>query len=314
MGANSYLQSEKRKAVMKIRAKLLDAARLWFSQNDYVEVQGPIIVPAVGKRPCSFDVKYFDKRAYLSHGLQPYSGVFVNMFEKVYTVAPVFRAEKLMTKRHLAEYWRIEVAASLQELDGIINVQERLVEHICNSISREAAEELKVLDRGCDDLARVRVPLPRLTYDDAIERLQKEGCDVWWGEELSWDLEKKLSLGFKQPFFVVEYPVNAETFFYETNPQKSEVALVADLLAPEGYGEIASSGQIINEKKLLRKKMMEEKIEPAAQRWYMDLGRFSKDPCSGFAIGVERLLQWICKLEHIEEAVAFPRTYEKFYP
>jgi len=236
------------------------------------------------------------------------------MFKKIYTIAPTFRAEKLRTKRHLAEYWRIEVADSSIDLDGIVGVQEQLVEYICNKLSEDAAEELTFLHRSADDLAHIRAPFLRLTYDDAIERIQKQGLDVHWGEELSWDLENALSLCFDKPFFVKEFPMNPNTFFYESHPQKPEITLTADLLAPGGYGEIASSGQIINKKAILRRKMKDEKIEPAAQRWYLSFRKSDPICISGFAMGIERVIQWIGNLDHVKEAIAFPRTYESNYP
>jgi len=314
MLVKSNSQFERLKTILKIKARTLDYARSWFKQHEYFEVQGPTIIPAIGDRPCSFEVDYFGRRTYLCQGLQPYTSSFVDMFKKIYTIAPTFRAEKLRTKRHLAEYWRIEVADSSIDLDGIVGVQEQLVEYICNKLSEDAAEELTFLHRSADDLAHIRAPFLRLTYDDAIERIQKQGLDVHWGEELSWDLEYALSLCFDKPFFVKEFPMNPNTFFYESHPQKPEITLTADLLAPGGYGEIASSGQMINKKANLRRKMKDEKIEPAAQRWYLSFKKTDTVSVSGFAMGIERLIQWICKLDHVKEATAFPRKYESNYP
>jgi asparaginyl-tRNA synthetase len=299
---------------MKIRAKLLDAARQWFNQHDYVEVQGPTIIPATGDWPGSFEIKYFDKKAYLTQGLQPYADAFMASLGKIYTIAPAFRAEKLRTRRHLTEYWRIEAAAPRCDLDGIIKVQEELVAHICHSLSTDAIEELKCLRRQAKDMMRVQTPFPRLTYDKVVEMLQKDGYKIQWGEGLNWELENNLSLRFNQPFFIKEFPIGIQTFFHKSHPQKPELTLSADLLAPEGYGEIASGGQMIHEKKVLLKKMEEEKIEPEGQRWYMDLKRYGFVPHSGFVIGLERLIQWICKLEHVREASAFPRQFDSIYP
>ena len=292
---------------------MLDAARYWLNQHDYVEVHGPTIIPAVGDWPGSFEVKYFDKKAYLTQGLQPYANAFVAILGKIYTIAPTFRAEKLRTKRHLTEYWRIEVAQQC-DLDTIIGVQEELVAHICHSLSKEAREELKCLSRRVKDLVKVQTPFPRLTYDEVIDMLQRDGFNISWGQKLDWELENHLSLKFNQPFFITEFPVGIQTFFYKSHPKRSELTLSVDLLAPEGYGEIGGGGQMIDEKEVLLKKMAEEKIEPGDQQWYMNLMHYGSVPHSGFVIGLERLIQWICKLEHIKEASAFPRLFDSIYP
>jgi len=299
---------------MKVRAKLLDAARSWFNRNDYTEVHGPTIIPAAGDWPSSFEVKYFDKKAYLTQGLQPYADAFMASLGKIYTIAPAFRAEKLRTRRHLTEYWFIEAEAPRYDLDGIIRIQEELVTHICHSLSKEATEELKCLQRHVKDIIKVKTPFPRLTYDEVVEMLQRDGFNISWGEEINWELENHLSLRFNQPFFITEFPISIQTFFYKPHPKRPELTLSVDLLAPEGYGEIGSGGQMIDEKEVLLKKMAEEKIEPGDQRWYMDLRQYGSVPHSGFVMGVERLIQWICKLEHIREASAFPRLFDSIYP
>jgi asparaginyl-tRNA synthetase len=314
MSSSHDLRSEKSRAVMKVRAKLLEAAREWFSQHDYIEVHGPTIIPAAGDWPSSFEVKYFDKKAYLTQGLQPYADAFMAGLGKIYTIAPAFRAEKLRTKRHLTEYWRIEAEAPGCDLDGIIRVQEELVTNLCHSLSKEAVEELKCLRHHVEDLVEVQTPFPRLTYDEVIETLQKDGFNISWREELNWELENQLSLRFNQPFFITEFPIGIERFFYKSRPKRPELTLSVDLLAPEGYGEIASGGQMIDEKEALFKKMAEEKIEPEDQRWYMDLRQFGSGSHSGFMMGLERLIQWICKLKHIREASAFPRLFDSIYP
>ena len=307
-------RSEKNTAIMKIRAKLLDAARWWLNKHDYIEVHGPTIIPATGDWPGSFEVKYFDKKAYLTQGLQPYANAFVANLGKIYTIAPTFRAEKLKTRRHLTEYWRIEAAVPRCDLDCIIKVQEELVTHICHSLSKEAVEELKCLSRRVKDIAKVQTPFPRLTYDEVIDVLQRDGFNISWGQELDWELENHISLRFNRPFFITEFPIGIQTFFYKSHPQKPGLTLSMDLLTPEGYGEIGSGGQMIHEKEVLLKKMAEEKIEPEGQRWYMDVKQCGSVPHSGFVIGLERLIQWICKIEHIREASTFPRLFDSVYP
>jgi len=199
-------------------------------------------------------------------------------------------------------------------LDTIIGVQEQLVAPICHSLAKEAGEELEHLKLGVEDIEKVQTPFPRLTYDEAIDILQREGFSVSWGQRLDWELERHLSHRFSQPFFIVRFPVGIETFFHKPDPEKPELTLSADLLAPQGYGEIGSGAQRITEKKVLLQKMAEEKIDPADQRWYMGFMQYRAFPHSGFVIGLERLIQWMCKLVGIEEAIAFPRLYDRIYP
>lgn len=314
MFVSKHLWSERKRAVIKIRAKMLDAARSWFKRHDYVEVQGPIIVPAIGDWPNYFEVKYFDRRAYLTQGLQPYAEVLMVNFGQIYTIAPVFRAEKIVTQRHLTEYWQIEVEVPYCDLDSIIEIQEQIVSYICRILSKEAEEELESIQRDVKDLKSIQTPFPRLSYDDAIRTLQRDGFNVQWGARLDWEHEKHLSLRFSQPFFITKYPIGIETFFYQSHPEKPELTLSVDLFAPEGYGEISTGGQPTIEKEELLRKMKEERITPDEQKWYMDLKEMSPIPYSGFAMGVERLTQWICKLEHIKEASAFPRLTDNIYP
>src|SRR3989337_1516147 len=240
-------RSEETRAVMKIRAKLLDAARWWLNQHDYIEVHGPTIIPATGDWPGSFEVKYFDKKAYLAQGLQPYANAFVANLGKIYTIAPAFRAEKLRTRRHLTEYWRIE-AAQQCDLNTIIGIQEELVTHICYSLSKEAVEELKCLNRHVKDIIKVQTPFPRLTYDEVIDMLQRDGFNISWGQELNWELENHVSLRFNKPLFITEFPIGIQTFFHKPHPKKPDLTLSVDLLAPEGYGELGSGGRMITTK------------------------------------------------------------------
>ena len=305
--------NEKTVATIKIRAKVLQAARCWLDPNGYVEVQGPTLIPAVGEWPGHFEVKYFDKKAYLTQGLQPYANVFVANLGKVYTVAPTFRAEKLNSKRHLAEYWRIEVAQK-GELGSILEVQEKLVSHMCHIVVKEASQELEFCSRSAEDLVKVQAPFSKITYEEAIEMLQRDGFDVCWGQRLDLELEKQLSLKFTQPFFITKFPTGIETFFLKSDPNKPELTMSADLLAPEGYGEIGGGAERITEKRILLSKMAEENIDPGDQKWYLNFVPNDAFAHTGFTIGVERLVQWICKLVNIVDSTAFPRLLEGAYP
>lgn len=305
--------AEKNTAVMTIRAKLLEAARGWLNQHNFVEVHGPMLIPAVGEWPGSIEVKYFDKKAYLSQGLHPYTNAFVANLGKIYTIAPAFRAEKSRSSRHLTEYWRIEVAQQC-DLNTMLRVQEELVSSICHYLSAKASYELEYLNRSVKEISDVQTPFARLTYDEAIEMLQRDGFKISWGREIDWEFERHLSLKFNRPFFVTEFPIGPQTFFFKPHFRKPELTLSMDLLAPEGYGEIGGGGEVIDEKEVILERMKEEKIEIADQQWHMDILQYGSVPHSAFAIGIERLIQWVCKLAHIEESSAFPRLYDKIYP
>lgn len=306
------LWSERKKATIKVRAKMLDAARSWFKKHDFVEVHGPVMVPALGDRPDSFRVEHFGADAYLTQGLEPYVEILMENLGRVYTVSPVFRAEKVRSERHLTEYWLMEAAIPHCDLDNLIKIQEQLVCHVCGSLSKEAREELRILGRSFRELESIKAPLKRLTYDEAIERLQQDGVDIQWGATLLWEHEEHLSLLFRQPFFVSEFPVGTENFFYESHPEKPELSLSVDLLTPEGYGEVSSGGQPTTDRETLQRKMEEANIESTAQEWYMNLRMGI--PHSGFALGVERMTHWICKLDKMKEASAFPRSTNNVYP
>lgn len=314
MFASNHMWTERKKAAVKIRSKILDAARSWFKRHYYVEVQGPILVPAIGDWPSYFEVKYFDRKAYLAQGLHAYAEVLMANLGRIYTIAPVFRAENVRTHRHLTEYWCIEAEIPQCDLNNLISIEEQLIAHILRRLSKEAREEFESIQRDIKELEGIQPPFPRLTYDDAIKMLQKDGFDVQWGTVLDWEHEEHLSRRFSQPFFISEFPIGIETFFFQSHPQKPEITLSVDLFAPEGYGEISTGGQPTITKEELLKKMQEEKIKPNEQKWYMDLKAIGSVPHSGFAIGIERLTQWICKLENIREASAFPRSTDNIFP
>ena len=299
--------NERKKAVIRVRAKILDAARTWFKEHNFTEVQGPILIPAIGDWPNYFEVKYYDKKAYLTQGLGPYAQILMANLGKIYTIAPAFRKEKRITNRHLTEYWQIEAEIPNGDLNDIIKTQEQLITHICQTIYREAQEELKNLPRNPKELKRIRPPFPKITYDEAIEILQKHGYNIQWGMTLEWEHEKYLSLQTQKPLFITEYPINPETYFYKTHPIKPATTLTTDLLAPEGYGELSTGGQPTTQKKELLKKMKQENITTQEQKWYIKLAE-SQITYAGFGIGLERIIQWICKLKEIKETIIFPRT------
>ncbi len=310
-----WLRNEKMQAIMRVKAKLLEAARDWLRQHGYMEVQMPTLITAACEGGATlFEVKYFDGKAYLTQSWQLYAEAVIASLGKIYTVAPSFRAEKSRTRRHLTEYWHLEAESPWCDLEGIMKVQEELLTHICHRLSQEAAEELSMLGRNLRDLLKVQPPFPRMTYDEAVETLQKDGVEISWGEDLGWKQEKQLALKFDKPFFVTDYPKGAKAFYHKPDVDRTEVTLSADLLAPEGYGEITGGGQRIDDLGELLKRMEEENLDPKEYQWYIDLRRYGSVPHSGFGLGVERTVAWICRLKHIRDAIAFPRLINRVYP
>ena len=297
--------------MLKVRAHLLKKARDWFDSNNYVEVQPPILVPALDEAPNALIVNNLDKSMFLAKGFLPYGRAFADGLERVYTIMPAFRIEQ-PSSRHLVEYWRLEVVECC-DLKEIMSIQEQLVAYLCHYLL-EVEETLECFNRSGKDLARMQAPFSRLTYDKAVESLQSDGYKICWGQEINWELERHLSLKFDKPFFIWKYPLSSETFFSKTDPEQPALALYADLIAPEGYGELASSLQMITKKEVMLQRLRQAGVNSAGQNWFMELTQSRSGSCSGFAIGVERMLQWICKLPDIRETIAFPRSASNCFP
>jgi len=310
-----WIRSEKMQTIMKVRAEMLDAARTWLKSHGYTEVQMPtLITAAVEGGSTLFEVKYFDEKAYLTQSWQLYAEAVISSLGKIYTIAPSFRAERSRTRRHLTEYWHLEVEAPWVDLDGIMKVEEELLSSICHSLAERTEEELRTIGRDPDYLRKVDPPFPRLPYDRAIELLRDEGLDIQWGADLGWREERKLTLKFEKPFFVTHFPKGVKAFYHMPDPSRPEVTLSADLLAPEGYGEITGGGQRIHDLDQLLKRIEEERLDYKAYEWYIDLRKYGTVPHSGFGMGVERTLSWLCKLKHIRDAIPFPRLIGRVYP
>jgi len=310
-----WIRSKKMQTILRIRSKMLEAAREWFKLNGYTEFQAPTLITAACEGGSTlFGVKYFDREAYLTQSWQLYAEAAIASLGRIYTIAPSFRAEKSRTRRHLTEYWHLEVEIPWCDLNCIMKIEEELLTHICHTLYREVPKELSALRKDPEELLRIQLPFKRITYDEAVEILQKEDVDFEWGDDLGWVEEKQLTLKFESPFFVTHYPAGVKAFYHKPDPKRPEVTLSADLLAPEGYGEITGGGQRIDDLNELLARMKEGNLNPDDYKWYIDLRRYGSVPHSGFGLGVERTLAWICKLEHIRDAVAFPRLINRVYP
>ncbi len=298
--------------MLKVRHFLLKKVRSWFEDEGYLEVQAPILIPALGKWANSFEVKYFDNKAYLSNGFLPYGLILAHKLKKVYTITPSFRKEQDSIK-HLTEHWRIQ---SLQycNLEAVMKIQEAIISYVFSSLQNDLSECFKKLGRTPDNLAKIKTPFNRLTYDQVIDILQADHYRIFWGEEINSQAEKHLSSKFDRPTFIWKYPYGAENLFSEAACDNFELSLCADLIAPDGYGEIASSLQMKMQKKCWKQIVKEMGMNSKDRCWFLSFIRTSDQACSGFAMGVERVLQWICKFPDIREVTAFPRTVNSLYP
>jgi asparaginyl-tRNA synthetase len=310
-----WLRSKKMQAILRIRSKILELTRGWFLSHGFSEFQAPIIITAACEGGSTlFELKYFDRKAYLTQSWQLYAEAAISSIGKIFTIAPSFRAEKSKTRRHLTEYWHIEAEEPWQDLEGTMRVQEELVTHVCHGLAKDLPEELKVFGRDTEDLIKIKPPFKRLSYDDAIGLLKKEGVEIEWGQDLAWEQQKVLSLKFKEPFFITHFPKQVKAFYHKPDPKKPTVTLSDDLQAPEGYGELIGGGQRIHDLKELMQRIEEEKLDTKDYEWYIDIRKYGTVPHSGFGLGLERLIMWICKLKHIRDAIPFPRTLTRFYP
>ena len=310
-----WLRSQKMQAIMRVRGRMIDEARRWLIDHGYLEVQVPILVTAAVEGGSTlFPVKYFDEKAYLTQSWQLYAEAMISGVGKIFTFAPSFRAEKSRTRRHLTEYWHLEVEEPWLELDGLMRLEEGLVTQMCQQTREKMPEELKFIGRDPEQLAKVKPPFPRITYDEAVELIQKTTPSFKWGTDLAYEEEKVLTEHFDMPFFVSHFPKSVKAFYHMPDPKNSKVTLSTDLLAPEGYGEITGGGQRIHDLNLLLSRIKEDGLSAEDYKWYVDLRRYGTVPHSGFGMGIERMLAWICKLEHIRDAIAFPRLINRIYP
>jgi len=310
-----WIRNEKMQTLFRVRSRLIDEARKWLSGQGYLEVQVPILVnAAVEGGSTLFPVKYFDEKAYLSQSWQLYAEAMITSVGKIFTLAPSFRAEKSRTRRHLTEYWHLEVEAPWMDVNGLMELEEELVTHMCQQISQYMPEELKSLGRKPEQIANVKPPFPRITYDKAVEYVQESMPNFKWGKDMGYEEEKVLTQYFQLPFFVNRFPKGIKAFYHMPDPENPKVTLSVDLLAPEGYGEITGGGQRIHDLQQLLTRIKEEGLKADDYKWYIELRKYGTVPHSGFGMGVERILAWICGLEHIRDAIAFPRLINRIYP
>jgi asparaginyl-tRNA synthetase len=314
-------------AILRIRANVISAIREWFEMNGFINMDTPILTPAAVEGTTTlFETEYFDEgKAYLSQSGQLYNEANIMAFGKVYCFGPTFRAEKSKTRRHLTEFWMVEPEIAFCDLDGLIEVEEQFVTHILKRVLKEREPELKSLGRDLAKLEIIEPPFPRISYDEAAKIIQdlyeketdpekKELLKFEWGMDFGAPHEVALTNHYEKPVFVYGYPTQIKAFYMEPWPDRPEICKSVDLLAPEGYGEIIGGSERMSSPDLLLERIHEHGLPEAAYKWYLDLRRYGSVPHSGFGMGVERTVAWICGIEHIREAIAFPRMIKRVYP
>jgi asparaginyl-tRNA synthetase len=301
---------------MRLRAGFFEVARRWFGEHGYTETHSPSFMTAsVEGGSTLFSVDYFEREGvYLSQSWQLYAEAMISTLGKIYTIAPSFRAEKSRTRQHLAEYWHMEVEEPWQDLTGIMGVGDELVCHIAHALAEEMPRELKFVGRDPGDLLKLEPPFPRITYDEAVEMLNEKGVEMFWGDDFGRTQEEPLSRSFEQPVWVVGFPTGIKPFYHMPDPGKPEVTLSADLIAPEGYNEIIGGGQRVHDYDLLLQRIHDDGLDPSNYSWYLDLRKWGTVPHSGFGLGVERVLMWMTKQDHIRDTIPFPRDMRRVFP
>ena len=310
-----WLRSPRQAAILRIRAELEAALMEWLDQHGFVRVDAPILTPNAAEGTTTlFDVDYFGESAYLTQSGQLYMEAAAMALGKVYCFGPTFRAEKSKTRRHLIEFWMLEPEMAWAGHAENMAVQESMIAHAVQRVLDRRSTELQLLERDVTHLSRVAPPFPRITYDEALRILASKGLALEWGEDFGAPHESALAESFDRPVFVERYPAKIKAFYMQPAPDRPEVVLAADLLASEGYGEIVGGSERIADPDLLAERLREHGLSGDVFSWYMDLRRYGTVPHAGFGLGLERLLAWVCGLEHVRESIPFPRLLNRIRP
>ena len=311
-----WLRSKKQHAVMKIRNEIIRATYEFFNENGFTKIDSPILTASAPEGTSElFHTKYFDQDAFLSQSGQLYMEAAAMAHGRVFSFGPTFRAEKSKTRRHLIEFWMIEPEMAFTNHEESLQVQEQYVSHIVKSVLEHCKLELKALDRDTSKLEKVSAPFPRISYDDAIKFLKEEGFDdIEWGEDFGAPHETAIANHYDLPVFITNYPTKIKPFYMQPNPDNEDTVLCADLIAPEGYGEIIGGSERINDLELLEQRIDEHQLDTESYNYYLDLRRYGSVPHSGFGLGLERTVAWISGVEHVRETSPFPRLLNRLYP
>lgn len=310
-----WLRSSRQHAIIKIRHEVIKACRDYFDDRGFTLVDTPIFTPnACEGTTTLFETQYFDQMAYLTQSGQLYNEATAAAFGKVYCFGPTFRAEKSKTRRHLMEFWMVEPEVAYADLEDTMELAEGLICFIVERVLTKQRAQLEALERDIPALEKIARPFPRLSYDEAVQKMQAAGSEIQWGGDFGGTDETILSEQYSSPVMVHRYPSEVKAFYMQPDPARPEVALCVDVLAPEGYGEIIGGGQRIHDHDLLMKRLKEHNLSIEPFQWYLDLRKYGSVPHAGFGMGIERAVSWICKLDHLRETIAFPRMLYRIYP
>jgi asparaginyl-tRNA synthetase len=316
-----WVRSQRQAAILRVRAEIIKAARDFFDERGFTLTDPPIITPAACEGTSTlFPVDYFDEQAFLTQSGQLYVEATAMALGKVYSFGPTFRAEKSKTRRHLTEFWMVEPEVAYAELDDVMALAEGLITFIVKRCLEKRRVDLQTIGRDISKLEKIEAPFPRISYDEAVKNLQEGHAKgaleskFEWGGDLGSPDETYLSAQFDKPVMVHRYPAKVKAFYMEPDPQRPDLALCVDVLAPEGYGEIIGGSQRMASYELLLQRIHEHNLPEEAFKWYLDLRKFGSVPHGGFGMGIERAVAWICGLEHVRETIPFPRMLYRLYP
>jgi asparaginyl-tRNA synthetase len=311
-----WIRSERQQAILRVRHEIINAVRDFFNSRGFILADTPIFTPAACEGTSTlFPAQYFDEQtAYLTQSGQLYNEANAMALGRVYCFGPTFRAEKSKTRRHLTEFWMVEPEMAYADLDDVMGLAEGLLVSIVGRTLDRRRHELTVLERDLSKLERVQSPFPRISYDEAVTILQAKGLPFEWGGDFGGPDETALSEHFDRPVMIHRYPAAVKAFYMKPDPERPDVALGVDVLAPEGYGEVIGGGQRIDDLDLLLKRIDEQALPKEAFDWYIDLRRYGTVPHGGFGMGIERAVAWICGLEHVRETIPYPRMLYRLYP
>ena len=311
-----WLRSSRQHAVLRVRHEVVKSIREFFDNRGFVLMDAPIFTPAACEGTSTlFETPYFDLgKAYLTQSGQLYGEAGAMAFGKVYVFGPTFRAEKSKTRRHLTEFWMVEPEVAFNDLNDNMDLAEEMLEHVVQSVLKNRGAELKILERNTTLLENVKRPLPRITYDEAVDILKKNNIPFEWGNDLGGTDETVVSQQFDRPVMVHHYPSEVKAFYMKRDPANPKLAMAVDVLAPEGYGEIIGGSQREDDLDALLTRIKEQNLPQEAFEWYLDLRRYGSVPHAGFGLGIERTVSWLCGLDHLRETIPFPRLIYRLTP
>jgi asparaginyl-tRNA synthetase len=310
-----WLRSSRQRAALRVRSEVCQAIRDFFYERDFTLIDSPILTPAACEGTSTlFETEYFGDPAYLSQSGQLYLEPAAAALGKVYCFGPTFRAEKSKTRRHLMEFWMVEPEVAYMEFDELCDLTEDFICSLVGRVLERCGEELATLERDISKLEAIKKPFPRMSYTEAIELLQGEGVEIEWGSDFGAEHETMLASQHERPVLVDRFPTEIKAFYMQPAPEDDKVVLGVDLLAPEGYGEIIGGSQRIHDHDLLLSRIQQHELPIEAFQWYLDVRKYGTFPHSGFGMGIERFVAWMCGVKHLRETIPYPRMLNKIYP